>query len=156
MSGFVDKGKREFLSHMAYGGACVLCSGALASLLSSCGDESNPTDSSQDLISPVVNLNDEPALQTVGGAIRKRFTGINGGRETILYRNGDTSFVALSAVCTHQGTIVNLPSGGTIFCTGHGSRFNANNGSVVNGPAASPLPTFTATYDAQKNTVTIG
>ena len=49
------------------------------------------------------------------------------------------SFDAFTAVCTHQGCIVDSVSGGTINCPCHGSKFNIANGSVVNGPAASPL-----------------
>ena len=49
------------------------------------------------------------------------------------------SFEAFTAVCTHQGCIVSSVSGGTINCPCHGSRFSVTNGSVVNGPAASPL-----------------
>src|SRR5690242_3930271 len=49
------------------------------------------------------------------------------------------SFEAFTAVCTHQGCIVSSVSGGTINSPCHGSRFSVTNGSVVNGPAASPL-----------------
>ena len=51
------------------------------------------------------------------------------------------AFHAFSAVCTHAGCIVGSVTGGTINCPCHGSRFSSTNGSVVNGPAASPLPT---------------
>ena len=50
------------------------------------------------------------------------------------------SFDAFTAVCTHQGCIVATVSGGTINCPCHGSKFSIANGSVVNGPATSPLP----------------
>ena len=50
------------------------------------------------------------------------------------------AFHAFSAVCTHAGCTVGSVTGGTINCPCHGSRFNITNGSVVNGPAASPLP----------------
>jgi Rieske Fe-S protein len=50
------------------------------------------------------------------------------------------SFDAFSAVCTHQGCIVGDVSGGTINCPCHGSKFSIANGSVVQGPATSPLP----------------
>jgi Rieske Fe-S protein len=50
------------------------------------------------------------------------------------------SFDAFSAVCTHQGCIVGDVSGGTINCPCHGSKFSISNGSVVQGPASSPLP----------------
>jgi Rieske Fe-S protein len=49
------------------------------------------------------------------------------------------TFKAFTAVCTHQGCIVNTVSGGTINCPCHGSKFSIANGSVVNGPAPSPL-----------------
>jgi Rieske Fe-S protein len=49
------------------------------------------------------------------------------------------TFEAFTAVCTHQGCLVNSVSGGTINCPCHGSKFSIANGSVVNGPAPSPL-----------------
>jgi Rieske Fe-S protein len=49
------------------------------------------------------------------------------------------SFKAFTAVCTHQGCIVDSVSGGTINCPCHGSKFSITNGSVVTGPAPSPL-----------------
>lgn len=49
-------------------------------------------------------------------------------------------FVAFSAVCTHQGCVVNEVAGGTINCPCHGSRFAVADGSVSKGPARRPLP----------------
>jgi Rieske Fe-S protein len=49
------------------------------------------------------------------------------------------SFEAFTAVCTHQGCTVSSVSGGTINCPCHGSKFSVTNGSVMNGPAATPL-----------------
>ncbi len=49
------------------------------------------------------------------------------------------SFHAFTAICTHQGCIVNAVSGGTINCPCHGSKYSIVNGSVVNGPAPLPL-----------------
>jgi Rieske Fe-S protein len=49
------------------------------------------------------------------------------------------SFHAFTAICTHQGCIVDAVSAGTIDCPCHGSKYSAVNGSVVNGPATLPL-----------------
>ena len=49
------------------------------------------------------------------------------------------TFKAFTAVCTHQGCTVATVAGGTIDCPCHGSKFSVANGSVVNGPAISPL-----------------
>ena len=48
-------------------------------------------------------------------------------------------FKAFSAVCTHMGCLVNQISNGTIDCPCHGSQFSIKDGSVVGGPAPSPL-----------------
>jgi len=61
-------------------------------------------------------------------------------QKIVLTQPKSGEFHGFSAVCTHQGCIVGTVSGGTINCPCHGSRFNITNGSVVNGPAASPLP----------------
>jgi Rieske Fe-S protein len=49
------------------------------------------------------------------------------------------SFKAFTAICTHQGCIVDAVANGTIDCPCHGSRYSIKDGSVVNGPAPAPL-----------------
>ena len=55
------------------------------------------------------------------------------------------SFHAFTAICTHQGCIVDAVSGGTINCPCHGSKYSIVNGSVVNGPAPLPLAAVSIT-----------
>ncbi|MGH3189811.1 MAG: ubiquinol-cytochrome c reductase iron-sulfur subunit [Streptosporangiaceae bacterium] len=49
------------------------------------------------------------------------------------------AFHAFTAICTHQGCIVDQVASGTIDCPCHGSKYRDVNGSVVNGPATLPL-----------------
>ena len=55
------------------------------------------------------------------------------------------TFHAFTAICTHQGCIVDEVSSGTIDCPCHGSKYSAVNGSVVNGPAVLPLAAVSIT-----------
>ena len=49
-------------------------------------------------------------------------------------------YKAFSAVCTHMQCVVDQISNGTIDCPCHGSQYSIKDGSVVAGPAPSPLP----------------
>jgi cytochrome b6-f complex iron-sulfur subunit len=83
-----------------------------------------------------LNLNDaaNSALKTNGG---------------YLYNNGlivahtiHGTYIAVSSACTHAGTSVYYDSGSDVFhCPSHGSNFRLD-GSVINGPAGSPLATY--------------
>ncbi|MFD5328372.1 Rieske (2Fe-2S) protein [Streptomyces sp. NPDC127092] len=48
-------------------------------------------------------------------------------------------FKAYSSRCTHQGCQVGSVADGVIVCPCHQSRFDANDGSVKQGPATKPL-----------------
>ena len=61
------------------------------------------------------------------------------GKNIVITQPQAGTFKAFTAVCTHQGCIVNSVSGGTINCPCHGSKFSIKDGSVVAGPAPSPL-----------------
>jgi Rieske Fe-S protein len=61
------------------------------------------------------------------------------GKNIVITQPQPGSFRAFSAICTHEGCIVSSVSNGTIDCPCHGSKFSITDGSVVNGPAPSPL-----------------
>lgn len=62
------------------------------------------------------------------------------GPNVVITQPAAGTFKGFSAVCTHQGCIVATIANGTIDCPCHGSKFSIKDGSVVNGPAPSPLP----------------
>jgi Rieske Fe-S protein len=60
-------------------------------------------------------------------------------QQVVLTQPSDGEFKAFTAVCTHRGCTVAGVANGTINCECHGSKFSIEDGSVVNGPATSPL-----------------
>lgn len=48
-------------------------------------------------------------------------------------------YEGFSAVCPHQGCLLQEVADGTINCACHGSRFGIGDGRVVDGPAQRPL-----------------
>jgi Rieske Fe-S protein len=71
---------------------------------------------------------------TVGGG--KVFT----AAKVVVTQPSAGEYKGFSAVCTHQQCIVDQVADGTIDCPCHGSKFSIKDGSVVSGPAPSPLP----------------
>lgn len=62
--------------------------------------------------------------------------------------------VAFSAICTHQGCVVQ-PTNGEFDCPCHGSRFNESTGDVIQGPARLPLKKLSTRVTGDSVTVSV-
>jgi Rieske Fe-S protein len=62
-------------------------------------------------------------------------------------------YMGFSAVCTHQQCLVDQVANGTIDCPCHGSEFSIKDGSVVAGPAPTPLPAAKVTVSGDQITL---
>ena len=60
-------------------------------------------------------------------------------RQLVVTRPKADEVHVLSAVCTHQGCVVDTVANGTISCPCHGSAYSLT-GEVTSGPATRPLP----------------
>ncbi|HEV7652887.1 MAG TPA: Rieske (2Fe-2S) protein [Actinophytocola sp.] len=104
----------------------------------------------------------EPAAETPpagGGAAEGTVLGaasevpVGGGKvftdkKIVVTQPAKGEFKGFSAVCTHQGCIVDKIGDGTIDCPCHGSKFAIKDGSVAAGPAKKPLPAQDVTVTA--------
>jgi Rieske Fe-S protein len=101
-----------------------------------------------------VKVSTLPALATVGQLVV-----IPPATKLIaVKRTGPTTFLAMSMVCTHEGSAINL-TGNSFECPNHGSRFDSN-GSVTRQPqgasgSAATLIRYTTSYDAATDILTI-
>jgi Rieske Fe-S protein len=97
--------------------------------------ENSPSDGTSGTPTALATVADIPE----GGGI------VLADQSVVLTRETGDKVHGFSAVCTHQGCLVNQVSGGRITCPCHGSAFDSNTGAVVDGPAPSPLPTVAVT-----------
>lgn len=68
-------------------------------------------------------------------------------QKCVVTQPSEGAFKAFTSVCTHQGCTVSAGTDGVIPCTCHGSQFSMEDGSVLQGPATSPLPEVAITVD---------
>jgi len=74
----------------------------------------------------------------VGGVLA--FTNPKTSEPAYVLQPKKATFLAYSAVCTHQGCTVGYDEANSQFaCPCHGARFDASNGDAVRGPAKKPL-----------------
>jgi cytochrome b6-f complex iron-sulfur subunit len=133
-------GRREFLQRSALFAAVTA---ALAACV--------PTDATSPSLSGSVdvNVNDYAALANVGGIA---LVNANGSPIAVV-RTGASSYAALSRICPHQGSTVNV-SGGGFLCPGHGARFTST-GQWTGGQPTSNLHAYATSYDAASGILTV-
>jgi len=141
--------RRELIRNIAAGTATVFI---VPSFITSCqDDESDPDngngDPSKNTLTIDLNDNNFGSLGSAGGSVVVD--------NIIVFNTGD-GFIALSSVCTHNGCQVTYNHGtGNLPCPCHGSVFSTS-GSVLEGPASSPLKKFNVTQEGDILTIDLG
>jgi Rieske Fe-S protein len=94
-----------------------------------------------------------PSLASPGGTLVGKPTGLDD--KLMIARVSAEMIVCVSAICTHLGCTIGLALPDMDFqCPCHGSRF-AFDGSVLNGPAASPVKKYPVTFDQTNAVITV-
>ena len=127
-------------------------------VLAACGsnDTGSATDSSDEDTGSA-----SPSSDAAGGAEALATTAdvpvggcfVVSGAEVVITQPSEGDFKAFSAMCTHQGCAVSSSSDGVIPCDCHGSEFSLEDGSVLEGPATSPLEAVEITVDGDSITL---
>ena len=152
--------RKDFFVKTAQGAAILSLPAIFGSFLENCNSPTSPTNSStlptvQGSVSNgtvTVSIDSTSPLSKAGSSVIINFST---GSLLVDHPSGNT-FVALSAICPHQGcTVSNYDSGSSQFvCPCHGSKFDLN-GKVVQGPANSNLQTYQTQFANNKLTITL-
>ncbi|MFI1951734.1 ubiquinol-cytochrome c reductase iron-sulfur subunit [Streptomyces xinghaiensis] len=106
--------------------------GAAGAGLAACGDGGGGTGGGETPTAPVdLGAADEVP---VGGARLYR------EQRVLVSRPAEDEYKAFSAVCTHQRCVLSAVEGTGADCACHGSRFDAETGRALRGPATKALP----------------
>ncbi len=121
--------RKEFLSMLGFGAAAIACGNCLGCSTKDQVTAPTGVDFTLDLNAPA-----NAPLHSNGGYVYND--------NVIVARTLAGAYVALSQSCTHAGTTVQFDGPNDRFhCPAHGSNFRTD-GSVINGPAASPLQKY--------------
>ncbi len=122
------------------------CSGSSSSSPSSpSGPSSTPTDLAVlngDFVGSTVQVAaaGSPLADVGGAALVQSIAG-----PYLVSRTSASAFIAVEAVCTHEGCTITGADGSAYVCPCHGSRYNRS-GQVILGPATASLRQHAATF----------
>ena len=131
----------------------ALGGGAAATVLAGCGDDSEGTASgSASSSSPSTGESTSESSSGSGGGAAAGGTALVATADVpvgsgvilkdpqvVVTQPTEGTFLAFSAICTHQNCPVGTITGDQILCPCHGSVFSTEDGSVIQGPAEAPL-----------------
>ncbi len=99
-----------------------------------------------------VPLSAVPELANSGGY--RVISTVQGAQANVILINVAGSYRAFTAVCTHEGCLVDSFTGSRIRCACHGSEFDTS-GRNVAGPAPRPLAEYSTSFDAAQQVITV-
>lgn len=137
--------RRQFLVQAAGAGLAIRavgCAAGMRSVVTLATPEQNGR--------VIIDMSWYSELGTVGGAIQVL---PNNGQAFILVRSDESTFRALSSVCTHLGCDVRLNRFG-FRCPCHGSAFDFT-GKAVTGPATESLASYPVVREGNQLVVSV-
>lgn len=130
-------------------------------LLVACGDDAD-TSASDPATSSSPDASSSPSedgAAAAGGAVLASAADVPVGgclvvpdAKVVVTQPAEGDFRAFTAVCTHQGCLVETSSDGEIPCPCHASRFSLEDGSPLSGPATAALAAVEITVDGDSIT----
>lgn len=127
--------RKEFFARVGFGAAAVLVPACISGLATSCSADGGGT-------SAPSNVDFTLDISTGSLSVDKGFLVSNG---IVVARVNSTTFIAVSAACTHEGTNVNYVGSSNSFnCPNHGANYS-NTGVRLNGPGSGNLKQYNVT-----------
>jgi Rieske Fe-S protein len=105
-----------------------------------------------------LTLSAEPGLQSVGGFIRRVFTGNNNNLAVIVVRTAEKKFQTMSTLCQHESGSVQAPVSGKAVCNLHAAQYSTSEGNFganIGGQSAPNLQTFVTEFNESTGVITI-
>jgi Rieske Fe-S protein len=147
--------RRVFFSQTLKASSLIILPTILSGVLESCGNQNNINSPSGTSSLPTIqaspsngviqiNIDSSSPLAKSGGAALIQ----NSSNPVLVERTSDTSFNAVTAICTHQGCLITdyISQNNEYFCPCHGSRFSYT-GKVDSGPAGAPLKQYQTSFN---------
>ena len=139
-----DRGETDVSRRMMLRGAAV--GGLSLPLLAACGGggSADPSSSGSSGSSGSASSGSGSGSKSSGATVKVSDVPAGGGtilkdQQVVVTQPTKGDFKAFSAICTHQGCLVGQVTDKKIICPCHGSEYSITDGSVIRGPAPSPL-----------------
>jgi cytochrome b6-f complex iron-sulfur subunit len=142
--------RKDFMKQVGVGFGAII----LMNCLQGCAETEIP-DPNPTIITGKVDFNVDISTATNSALQKKGGFLVIGSQKVIVARTLDDTWIAVSSVCTHEGTTIAYQANGKIFkCPNHGAEFTET-GAVKLGPASTALKKFNVTFSANTNTLRI-
>lgn len=125
--------RKEFFAKVGFGAATVLLPACIAGLATSCSSNNEGITTVPTTVDFIIDIS-TGSLATDGGFLVSK--------NIVVARVDATTFLAVAAACTHEGTNVNYVSASKTFhCPNHGANFSST-GNHLNGPGTGNLKQY--------------